>query len=164
MALLLVFSWHEIGFVWVSFGEPAGKFSRSFVRRGGGAPCIMVLAREVWNCVHKLNYFNLREREWESERIMESGCASVCCIYMWNVCMCVDGERERQTHFYSSTGLTFTRGNINQVAGDYRGGQVLPCSWKLQRPPLPQQQLPVWKLLFQYDISSYSYKEINCTK
>lgn len=29
----------------------------------GGTPCIMVLAREVWNCVHKLNYFNLRERE-----------------------------------------------------------------------------------------------------
>lgn len=65
MVLLLVFSWHEIGFVWVSFGEPAGKFSRSFVRKRG-APCIMVLAREVWNCVHKLNYFNLREREGEN--------------------------------------------------------------------------------------------------
>ena len=31
-----------------------------------GAPCIMVLAREVWNCVHKLNYFNLRRREREN--------------------------------------------------------------------------------------------------
>lgn len=39
----------------------------------------MVLAREVWNCVHKLNYFNLRERE--SERIMESGCVSVCVAF-----------------------------------------------------------------------------------
>lgn len=40
----------------------------------------MVLAREVWNCVHKLNYFNLRERE--SARIMESGCARGCVLHL----------------------------------------------------------------------------------
>lgn len=32
----LVFPWHEIGFVWVLLGEPAGKFSPSFVRKGRG--------------------------------------------------------------------------------------------------------------------------------
>lgn len=62
---------------------------------------------------------------------MESDCGE-CELHLHvNICMCVDGESERETHFYSSTGLTFTSENINQVAGDYRRGQVLPCSWKL---------------------------------
>lgn len=37
----LVFPWHEIGFVWVLLGEPAGKFSPSFVRKGGGGVSFM---------------------------------------------------------------------------------------------------------------------------
>lgn len=31
----LVFPWHEIGFVWVLLGEPAGKFSLLLLEKGG---------------------------------------------------------------------------------------------------------------------------------
>lgn len=104
MVLLLVFSWHEIGFVWVSFGEPAGKFSRSFVRRGG-APCIMVLAREVWNCVHKLNYFNLREREWENNGEWLCECVLHLHVKHMHVCWWRRGrKRERDSFLFFDGG------------------------------------------------------------
>lgn len=32
-----------------------------------------------------------------------------------HVCVCVLMEGEKETHFYSSTGLAFTSGNINQL-------------------------------------------------
>lgn len=149
MALLLVFSWHEIGFVWVSFGEPAGKFSRSFVRKGG-APCIMVLAREVWNCVHKLNYFNLREREWEWENNGERLCEGECCIYMWTYA-CVLMEREKEgdsflffygAHIYKweykpSCRRLQTRPNVTL--------QLEAMVDIKKQPPSPKQQLPDWQ-------------------
>lgn len=101
-------------------------------KRREGAPCIMVLAREVWSCVHKLNYFNLREEgAREGERIMERVAVGVCVAFTCDHMHVCRWKEERETHFYSSLGLTFTTENINRVAGDYRRGQMLPCSWKL---------------------------------
>lgn len=73
------------------FGEPTGKVSSSFVGKqcvcvGGGAPCIIVLAGEVWNCVHKLNYFNLRGRERENNG--EWLCECVMHLHVKHMCVC----------------------------------------------------------------------------
>lgn len=46
----------------------------------------MVLAREVWNCVHKLNYFNLRERERERENNGEWLCVLHLHVKHMHVC------------------------------------------------------------------------------
>lgn len=79
-------------------GEPTGKVSFSFVGKdcvcvcvcvcleGWGAPCIIVLAREVWNCVHKLNYFNLRGRERENNG--EWLCECVMHLHVKHMCVC----------------------------------------------------------------------------
>lgn len=97
LLVAVVFCWHEIGFVWLSLGEPAGKFSSPFVRKGR-ASCIMVLAGEVCNCVHKLNYFNLRAREKERERERELNkgiLACECVMHLHvNIRMCVCGRRD----------------------------------------------------------------------
>lgn len=39
----------------------------------------------------------------------------VCVAFTWETHACVLMEGEKETHFYSSTGLTFTSGNINQL-------------------------------------------------
>lgn len=96
--------------------------------RGGGA-CIMVLAREVWNCVHKLNYFNLRGRERENNG--EWLCECVLHLHVKHTRVCVLMEGEKETHFYSSTGARIYKWEYKPVAGDYSRGQVLPCSWAL---------------------------------
>lgn len=39
----------------------------------------------------------------------------VCDAFTCETHVCVLMEGEKETHFYSSTGLTFTSGNINQL-------------------------------------------------
>lgn len=39
----------------------------------------------------------------------------VCDAFTCETHVCVLMEDEKETHFYSSTGLTFTSGNINQL-------------------------------------------------
>ena len=53
-------------------------------------------------------------------------CETYACVLM------AKGEKEGERLIsILRQGLTFTSGNINQVAGDNRRGQVSPCSWKL---------------------------------
>lgn len=70
-------------------------------KRREGAPCIMVLAREVWSCVHKLNYFNLREEgAREGERIIERVAVGVCVAFTCDHMHMCRWKRERDSFLF----------------------------------------------------------------
>lgn len=71
----------------------------------------------------------------------------VCVAFTCETHACVLMEGEKETHFYSSTGLTFTSGNINQLQEITAGAKWYLAAGRASGGKKSATTVPAWHVL-----------------